>query len=252
MGFPTKGLLILAAGFLLGGCAQFWEDLGAAAVWNWDKEVQGVERGQDVRTLAAGQLSFRKQVKNLMELKWQHVVRQELDYSCGSAALATLLQYYHGMPVTEEEIIRQVVEAGDIRKIKRRGGFSLLDLKKFAKKHGFSGEGYRMDFEALVQLQKPVIVPVVWRGYDHFVVFRGIDGGRVYLADPAYGNVTVKVDSFMAMWNKRIAFVVTNGKEPPSEHKLAINGKDGLYVDAHSVNRVAPNTGIHTILRAEF
>lgn len=246
-----KGLVILGAGLLFGGCAQFFADLNAAVVWNWDKEPQ-VGEGREVRNVAAGRLSFRKQVKSWTELKWQYVVRQDMDFSCGSAALATLLQYYHGVPISEEQIIRHILKVGDIQKIQKRQGFSLLDLKKFAQSQGFTAEGYRIDFETLVRLKKPAIIPVVWRGYDHFVVFRGLDGGRVHLADPAYGNVTMKADRFLNMWKEGIAFVVTNGAEPPEDHKLAINGRDGLYVDAHSLNRLAPNTGIHTILRAEF
>ena len=66
-------------------------------------------------------------------------------------------------------------------------------------------------------------MPVRLRGYDHFVVFRGMRGDRVLLADPAWGNRTMRVGRFEAAWLDspefgRVAFVVErrDGAEPPN------------------------------------
>jgi len=37
-------------------------------------------------------------------------------------------------------------------------------------------------------------------GYNHFVVFRGVMGDRVLVADPAWGNRTMTIDKFQRMW----------------------------------------------------
>src|SRR5947209_7567724 len=39
------------------------------------------------------------------ELRDQNIVKQEVDYSCGAAALATLMIYYFGDQTSEKEIL---------------------------------------------------------------------------------------------------------------------------------------------------
>jgi hypothetical protein len=81
-----------------------------------------------------------------------------------------------------------------------REGFSLLDLKRYVEAHGFKGEGLgQLDFDDLVE-NAPIMVPVDALGYNHFVIFRGVMGDRVLLADPAWGNRTMTIDKFKRMW----------------------------------------------------
>jgi predicted double-glycine peptidase len=46
----------------------------------------------------------------------------------------------------------------------------------------------------------PMIVPVRFHGYNHFVVVRGAAGNRVLLADPAFGNYTMLATKFERSW----------------------------------------------------
>jgi hypothetical protein len=148
-------------------------------------------------------------VRSLVELRGQRVVRQRWDLSCGSAALSTLLTYDVGDPVAEEQIVAAILQRSDPVRIRARQGFSLLDLKRFVASRGHDAEGYgRLDLQHLVGLA-PAIVPTVIGGYNHFVVFRGVRQGHVLLADPAFGNRTMTVEAFEAVWPRRIAFVVT-------------------------------------------
>ena len=48
---------------------------------------------------------LRQPVRSVKELREENVVIQRLDYSCGSAALATIFSYYFGDPVSEPEVI---------------------------------------------------------------------------------------------------------------------------------------------------
>jgi hypothetical protein len=129
------------------------------------------------------------------------VVRQALDYSCGSAALATLLAA-SGDPATEPEILRAVFEgldeAGKSATIAE--GLSLLDLQRVATLRGHRAEGYRVGPEILAKINRPVIVYIEPYGYRHFAVMRGIKGDRVFLADPARGNVRMPIWRFLDMW----------------------------------------------------
>ena len=121
-----------------------------------------------------------------------------------AAALATLLKYEWGMPVTEKQVAnglmarREYIENPNLVQI--REGFSLLDLKRYVEAHGFKGEGLgQLDFNDLVE-NAPIMVPVNALGYNHFVIFRGVMRDRVLLADPAWGNRTMTTDKFQLMW----------------------------------------------------
>ena len=78
----------------------------------------------------------------------------------------------------------------------------------FAQSHGYVAAGYGgLDLDEAVA-DAPAIVPIQAKGYDHFVVLRGRLDNRIVLADPAYGNRTLTIDQFLAIWPNRIAFVL--------------------------------------------
>jgi predicted double-glycine peptidase len=106
----------------------------------------------------------------------------------------------------------------DPLKFRVRGGFSLLDLKRFVDGRGYEGSGYgKLTLDSLVKLA-PAIVPIQARDFKHFVVFRGIRHGRVLLADPAFGNRTMTTERFEDTWVEKVAFTVErrDGTVPPS------------------------------------
>ena len=100
--------------------------------------------------------------------------------------------------------------AGSTIKVKVRGGFSLLDMKRFVETRGLKGAAYKgLSMEDLLTLQSP-IVPIDFHGNPHFVVVRGLNtAGEVHLADPAFGNHAMSVAAFQSIWRDGIGFVVT-------------------------------------------
>lgn len=156
-----------------------------------------------------GGATFNVKVTTFKDIPWRTVVRQQYDYSCGSAALATLLHYHYGKPVTEAEVFKAMYATGDQDKI-RKVGFSLLDMKRYLEAHGFSADGYKLDMEELADLKAPAIAVISINNYKHFVVIKGIQGGRVLIGDPAQGLKTYSRDEFVAMWNG-IVFLVNEG-----------------------------------------
>jgi uncharacterized protein len=141
-------------------------------------------------------------VKSLLEMRQDRVVVQQWDLSCGAAALATLLNYQHGDPVSEREIARGLIEREEYLTepllVRARHGFSLLDLKRYVDRRDYQGIGYgQLTLEDLIE-RAPIMVPVNFHGYNHFVVFRGMRGNRVLLADPAFGNRTMLAAKFEA------------------------------------------------------
>ncbi len=147
-------------------------------------------------------------VRSLAESRFHRVVMQRWDLSCGAAALATLLTYDLGDPVTERAVAEGMLGRTDPLKVRVQGGFSLLDLYEYAEARGYEPNGYgELSFEHLQELV-PAILPVRLHGYDHFVVFRGTRRGRVVFADPAFGNRTMPIAEFERAWKQRVAFVV--------------------------------------------
>lgn len=166
-------------------------------------------------------------VKSLLEMRQERVVMQNFDLSCAAAALATVLTYQHGDPVPESVIARALIRRPEYLAnpdiVRYRQGFSLLDLKQFVDSRGYVGVGYgELTLEDLADLA-PIIVPVQLNGFNHFVVYRGAHDGRVLLADPAYGNRTVRIERFRKAWLDspqfgRVGFVVEQpgGSELPN------------------------------------
>jgi predicted double-glycine peptidase len=157
-------------------------------------------------------------VRSLLEKRHRNVVLQQWDLSCAAAALATILRYQHGMPVTERLVALGLISRDEYIAnpdlVRLRQGFSLLDLKRFVDALGYEGIGLgQLVFADLVD-RAPIIVPVNLQGYPHFVVFRGATSNTVLLADPAFGNVTMSIRKFMNGWIdyrdiNRVGFVVT-------------------------------------------
>lgn len=162
---------------------------------------------------AAAQVAFSQgggnysvQVISYRDIPFRTVVRQEYDYSCGSAALATLLRYHYGRDVAEREVFVYMYENGN-REAIERVGFSLLDMKRYLQTHGFESDGFRMSLDALEEAGAPAIVVINQQGYRHFVVLKGMANGRVLVGDPALGLKTYSREEFTSMWNG-IAFLI--------------------------------------------
>ena len=143
-------------------------------------------------------------VASLLERRHQNVVLQQWDLSCGAAALATILNYQHGEPISEREIAIGMMSREEYVAnpaiVTIRQGFSLLDMKRFVDARGYNGVGLgQLTFTDLID-NAPIIVPISVHGYQHFVVFRGTRDNRVLLADPAFGNRTMSRTRFERNW----------------------------------------------------
>ena len=202
----------------------------------WFIVARPCARAQTVAISSAG-TRMGAPVRSLLEIRQEGVVRQKWDLSCGSAALSTLLTHELGTPTPETGIVVWILHRTDPVKIQSRGGFSLLDLKRFAQAHGFAAEGYAdLSLDDLAGMNQAAIVPVRVKGYDHFVVFRGIIQDRVLLADPAFGNLTVSKERFAKIWKNGLAFFVSRRGATSSEARLHVF-EEILIPDAGAIYR---------------
>src|ERR1700730_17102493 len=168
-------------------------------------------------TEEAAEVQGSKNVRSLKEIRGEGVVRQRWDMSCGAAALSTVLTYDFKDNTPETAIVVWILHRVDAGQVRARGGFSLLDLKHFAEARGYHAEGFSgMTIEDLALEKTSVITPIRAKGVDHFVVVKGIVAGRVLMADPAFGNMTMRVDQFQELWKNGIVFTV----HPPDERMI--------------------------------
>lgn len=145
-------------------------------------------------------------VTSLRDQRFAGIVRQQTDYSCGAAALATILDDTYGKTLTEYQTIVGMLGVSNYQTVRERG-FSLLDMKHYVETLGMQGIGYRMTLEMLYKVKVPAIVLLTVEGYQHFVVLKNATPQYVYVADPMLGNRAVPTQEFASSWNG-ILFVV--------------------------------------------
>jgi predicted double-glycine peptidase len=158
-----------------------------------------------------GAAVFNLRTTSLRDMPFRTVVRQQFDYSCGSAALATLLHFHYGRPVDEARVFRAMYAVGDQSRI-RRVGFSLLDMKAYLRSIGLSADGYRESLDDLAASRVPAIAVISVGAYRHFVVLKGVEKGRVLVGDPALGLHTYTLAEFAKVWNGVVFLIHPSGQ----------------------------------------
>ena len=120
------------------------------------------------------------------------VVKQEFDYSCGAASVATLLNGFYGLDVTEADILGS---------IEKDAAASFENLAKAVIPYGFKSGGLVVSFDDLKKLSIPVIAYLNYKGQDHFTVLRGVSKqGNVAIGDPSWGNRRFRPHQFKKLW----------------------------------------------------
>ena len=146
-------------------------------------------------------------VTSLKEARFKATTRQQYDFSCGSAAVATLLTHHYGYPVTEQSVFEEMFARGDQAKIQREG-FSLLDMKTYLNAHQFQADAFELPLSKLLESGLPAIVLIAENGYHHFVVIKGMRDGRILIGDPSSGTRAVSRTSFESTWINKLLFVI--------------------------------------------
>jgi len=170
------------------------------------------ERGSRIDMPIQSGGAFSVPVNSMRDVRFINTLRQKYDFSCGSAALATLLTHHYSYSISEQDVFQEMYERGDKAKI-RREGFSLLDMKAYLDARGFQADGFVADIEQLRVAGIPAIALVKENGYFHFVVVKGLREGRILIGDPSSGTRAMPQSQFKEMWVNRILFVIRNKTE---------------------------------------
>ena len=162
-----------------------------------------------------GQFSIK--VSSIAELRFKTIYKQQYDFSCGSATLASLLSFHYDDQVNELSVFKDMFEHGNKEKIKHQG-FSLLDMKHYLSRRGYNANGFKITLEQLASAQLPAITIINNNGYMHFVIIKGSNDSEVLVGDPAVGLKSIKIDAFQQMWGDRIVFVIQDQKDIAVNH----------------------------------
>ena len=136
------------------------------------------------------------------ELRYEGVTGQTDWYTCGPAAVATLLTYYYDIPTTEAEALE--LAEGFMREMGLEPGpergVNALALKKTLEAKGVPTKGYRVKPEDLrnyfARGGLPVIVHLT-APRKHFVVAVGMVGDQIVLADPSWDRSIIPFSAFV-------------------------------------------------------
>lgn len=137
------------------------------------------------------------------QLRYQTTVGQTTDFTCGPAALATLLTHYYGSPVTEQMFTERAIADMNSRGKQVTEGLTLLSLKTALSAEQISSTGYKLDLTQLRKVMEaglPVVANVQYpKG--HYYLILGLDDENVLLADPSWGVRSQPIANFLNAWN---------------------------------------------------
>jgi len=176
-------------------------------------------------------------VKNARQLRTMDVIPQQRDFSCGAAALATILNKYWGENVTETGILVGIVATLSKPELEDRikNGLTLTDLKRLLEKFGYQAVLGKLPVEKLKESKIPLLVGITVNDFDHFVVVRGADDEFVYLADPAVGKMRVPIEEFEKQWQKNTVLVVIKpNTKPPVNTVLTVTEDEKALTDINN------------------
>lgn len=179
----------------------------AASLASWTAPLGATPRPFAV--LPNGALAF-KSIVSLRERRFVHLVEQRTDFSCGAAAMASLLNAAYGLNLGEEDVIQSMLAESDPDLV-RSQGFSMLDMKRYAATLGLRARGYRLDARRLESVKVPTIVLLDIRGYKHFVLLLRSSSDWVYIGDSVLGHKKMRLEEFAKGWNGIVFAIIGNG-----------------------------------------
>ncbi len=165
----------------------------------------------------AGGGNYNLSIKSFKEQKFKTIYKQQYDFSCGSATLASLLSFHYEDIINEQTVFLDMYKNGNQEKI-QKAGFSLLDMKLYLERRGYQSNGFKINLDQLITANVPAITIINNNGYMHFVIIKGVNEKEVLVGDPAVGVKFIPRDKFVDMWGHRILFLIHDKQALASKH----------------------------------
>ena len=157
------------------------------------------------------------------DLRYMGTVAQTTEYSCGAAAVATLLSLYFGVESSEDVVLSLAEE-----QIRARGeepatesGLTAYDLKEASGSLGLRLAGYELGMEELEGYFANGGFPVVAHVEDprsHFIVVVGIAEEHLLLCDPGWGRYIAPIGELRDARGMSGVFLIALPTEEQAEH----------------------------------
>ena len=139
------------------------------------------------------------------------VVMQMEALECGAASLTMVMAYY-GKWIPLEQVREDCGVSRD--------GSKAGNIAKAARSYGFNAVGYR--FEPQQLKEKGTFPCIIHWEFNHFVVLCGFKRGKVYINDPARGDVIITEKEFDEAFTG-VTLMITPGEEfQPSGSKKSM------------------------------
>jgi predicted double-glycine peptidase len=206
----------------------------------WTLSSPAISAVVSLTPLASGG-NYSISISSIAERRFKTIYKQQFDFSCGSATLASLLSFHYNDNVSEYTVFSDMYERGDQQKIKNKG-FSLLDMKQYLAQRGYKSNGFKITLNQLEKAQVPAITIINNNGYLHFVIIKASNEQEVLIGDPSVGVKVIPLNDFNNIWENRILFVIQDKKEIASNHyrdqsewKLRVKAPLGSAVDRSSL-----------------
>lgn len=142
------------------------------------------------------------------------IIMQSTNYTCGPAALATVLNNL-GINATEQELM--VLAGTD------ENGTTMYGLVQAAKSKGLNATGMKLKIE---ELKKNNIVFLTIDGATHYSIINEITNESVKLADPSLGNIEMSIGDFEGYYSG-YALLISN----PNMYAQEINQTEDRILD---------------------
>ncbi len=187
----------------------------------------------------AGKIEAQSEIvfKTFLSLKQEQIVMQKFDYSCGSASLATLMNYFK-KGILEKDILNSIKKSVSKKEYQQilDEGLSLKNLRDAAEGMGFKATGLAIKPNDLYQANIPILVFLKKKMLNHFTVFTAYHNGVIHIKDPVLGHQLLSEEEFEKMYQGKALFVNFNNQLPP---------KDDLKVRSFNLKTISRAISTH-------
>ena len=168
--------------------------------------------------------TFRANVQSIKEIKEEEAILQTDEFTCGAAALATVLREYGDDDATEGMLLSMETQ------LVKGKGLSLFQLQTLAERRGFKAEGYKMELANLYDVTAPLILHLAMPEGGHYMVYKGIQGDRIFLIDPGEGNIRMSLERFVSLWTGHcLALLEKNGEKLQNDFDPPLYSRPELF-----------------------
>ena len=202
-----------------------------------------------------------REPQSLIEVRNKNMVRQTHEFTCGAAALATVMTEL-GTPTSELEVLTPILEDSPSLRLEDKSDseeveISAANLEKIARKAGFKAITLKINEDTFAVVALDRLSPAICRiklfdEYLHFVVIEGIEDGWLLMSDPAYGRIRLPVSQFGKVWEEGDRVMLVISKMPFQAWK-SDSGQVFFKRDSKEIitkeNEIAPYSLYNTALR---